>query len=71
MQDETFPVLHCEFQSFAFGFAPLYLLVVLAAAAALLVALVALHGATPARAGRASRTLKWAMLAGMAALVVG
>lgn len=56
---------------FAFDAQPLYLLTVLGAAAALTATLVRLHAATPQRAGHASRTLKWAMLAGMAALAVG
>ncbi len=59
------------FPYFSFGFAPLYLLVALGAGAALLAAFVALQAATPDGAGHASRALKWAMLAGMAALAVG
>lgn len=56
---------------FAFGFAPLYLLVALGAAAALAASLLRLHPRTPQQAGQASRDLKWAMLVGMAALAVG
>ncbi len=53
------------------GYAPLYLLVVLAAAAALLAALVRLHRPTPARACAASTTLKWSMVLGIVALALG